>query len=69
MQITLVKHQDRIEIISGQNELPLDVPVVLYSSDEVARQMGYTPSEILQLESILSDNDEDWGADLDALSK
>jgi hypothetical protein len=69
MQVTLIKHQDRIEIIADENELPLDVPVVLYTSDEIAKRMGYRPEELLQLQSIVAENEEDWSDALDTLTK
>lgn len=69
MQVTLIKHQDRIEIIADENELPLDVPVVLYTSDEIAKRMGYRPAELLQLQSIVAEDEEDWSDALDTLAK
>jgi hypothetical protein len=69
MQVTLIKHLDRIEIIADQNELPLDVPVVLYTSDEIAKRMGYHPEELLQLQSIVAEDEEDWSDALDTLAQ
>lgn len=69
MQVTIIKHQDRIEVISGNDQLPLNVPVVLYTSEEIAKRMGYTPEEFLQMQSIVAEDEEDWSSDLDALAK
>jgi len=69
MQITLIKHRDGVEIISNQDDLPLDVPIVLYTSDEIAKRMGYRPEELLQLQSIAAEEEDDWGAELDALAE
>jgi hypothetical protein len=68
MQITLIKHRDGVEIISNQDDLPLDVPIVLYTSDEIAKRMGYRPEELLQLQSIAAEEEDDWGAELDVLA-
>jgi hypothetical protein len=69
MQVTVIKRLDRIEIIADQNELPLDVPVVLYTCDEAAKHMGYCAEELLQLQSIIAEDEEDWSEALDALAK
>ena len=68
MQVTLIKHHDGVEIISNQDELPLEVPIVFYTSDEIASRMGYLPEEVLQLQSIAAEDEEDWGAALDAIA-
>lgn len=69
MQVTLIKRGNGVEIISNQDDLPLDVPIILYTSDEIAKRMGYLPEEILQLQSIAAEDEEAWGAALDALAE
>lgn len=68
MPITLIQHPDRLEIIDAGAPLPMEVPVILYTADELARHMGYRPEELLQLQAIAADDDGDWGAELDALA-
>ena len=68
MRITLIKHRDGIEIVDAPDSLPLDVPIVLYTEDEIAKRMGYGPVEWLQLESIAAEDEDDWGTELDALA-
>lgn len=68
MQITLIKRHNGIEIIGEQDMLPMDVPIVLYTADELAKRMGYRPEEFLQLQSIAVDDEDGWGNELDALA-
>jgi hypothetical protein len=67
MQVTLIKHLNGVEIISGQDDLPVGEPVIFYTADEIAKRMGYRPEETLQLQAIAADDEEPWGAALDAL--
>jgi hypothetical protein len=69
MPITLIKHLDGIEIVEAPDGLPLDVPIVLYAEDEVAKRMDYGPEEWLQLQAIAAEEEDDWGAELDSLAE
>jgi hypothetical protein len=68
MPITLIKHPDRVEIFDAEAPLPLEVPILLYTADELAIRMGYRPEELLQLQAIAAEDDDDWGSELDALA-
>jgi hypothetical protein len=62
MKITLIKHQNGYEVITDGAALPIDTPITLYTSDEIAQRMGYQPDELLQLQQILEDDEEDWSS-------
>jgi hypothetical protein len=62
MKITLIKHQDGYEVITDGTTLPIDTPITLYTSDEIAQHMGYQPEELLQLQSVMEDEEEDWSS-------
>lgn len=71
MKITLIKHQNGYEVITDGATIPIDTPITLYTSDEIAERMGYQPHELLQLQQILEDDEEDWScvfAELNAKS-
>jgi len=53
----------------GEDRLPLEVPMVFYTEDEIARRMGYRPEELLQLQAIAAEDEDDWGTELDALAE
>ena len=69
MQVTLIKHLDSVEIISNPDDLPMEVPITLYTADEIAKRLNYLPDEIMQLQAIAADEEEAWGPALDALAE
>jgi len=67
MSITVVREGNVLKIVEADGELPAGEKVKLFTMEELARRSGYTPLEYLQLESIFSESDEDWGDSLDSL--
>ncbi|HAO79379.1 MAG TPA: hypothetical protein DCQ92_10455 [Verrucomicrobia subdivision 3 bacterium] len=67
MSITVVSEGNVLKIVEADGELPAGEKVKLFTTEELTRRSGYSPLECLQLESIFSESDEDWGNSLDSL--
>lgn len=68
MSITIEKRGDKLVILKADAQIPENEPVVLFTEEEIVKRLGYTPLEFAQLESIFHENEEDWGASLDAIT-
>ena len=68
MSITIERRGDKVVILKADAQIPENEPIILFTEEEIAKRLGYTPMEFAQLESIFRENEEDWGASLDAIT-
>jgi hypothetical protein len=66
MSITVVREGNVLRIVDSDGELPAGEKVKLFTAEELARRSDYSPLESAQLESIFTENDENWGDSLAA---
>ena len=68
MSITIERRGDKIVVLKADAQIPENKPIILFTEEEIAKRLGYTPLEFVQLERIFHEKEEDWGDSLDALT-
>ena len=68
MSVTVIKEGNMLRLIDASEAIPDGKMLVLYTAEELRTESkGLTAWEAAQIESVFSEDDEDWGNSLDHL--